>query len=94
MIEEFEPVGALETQLVRQITVNLWRMERLFTLETGLLLNNMIETKREQLSAVEKKQYDLDLDALFPVNRTDEEEESFRKLMESINAERMELDQV
>ena len=46
VIEEFEPVGTIEAHLVRQVAVCLWRMERLFTIETGILLNSMIENYR------------------------------------------------
>ncbi len=80
LINEFQPLGPLEEQLVERIAASMWRLRRIYRIEAGIFAHESltIELDRAEDAArdVEKVGLDLIPDPLSEVHITDEERHS------------------
>ncbi len=77
LVDELQPQGPLEEQLVERVAACMWRLRRLYRVEAGILTHESltIELDRAQdvVRSFEKTESDILLESLTEVHITDEE---------------------
>ncbi len=77
LIDEFQPQGPLEEQLVERVAACMWRLRRLYRIEAGILTHECltIELNRahDEVGSFEETESDILFESLTEVHITDEE---------------------